>query len=103
VTRGTALSKREIPMDRTTFESELAAAGYGAAVEREREPDRFDGAHAHAFDARLLILAGDFTLTRGGETCTYRAGEAFEVPAGTPHSERCGPAGVRYLVARRYR
>ena len=38
----------------------------------------------------------------GGATRSYRPGESFEVPAGTPHAEAVGDEVLRYTVARRH-
>jgi len=38
------------------------------------------------------------TLTQGGSTHTYGAGERCDVPAGAVHSARMGPRGCRYVV-----
>jgi len=90
-------------MDRETFEAELRAAGYGDIVARDMEAGKFNAEHSHEFDARGLITAGQFTLTCGGAARTYRSGEVFDMAAGTPHIEQCGPAGASYVVGRRYK
>jgi quercetin dioxygenase-like cupin family protein len=90
-------------MDRTAFETRLRTDGFGDIVARDMDPDRFNPEHTHDFDACGLITAGEFTLTCGGAARTYRAGEVFEMAAGTPHSERCGAAGASYVVGRRHR
>jgi quercetin dioxygenase-like cupin family protein len=66
------------------------------------EPREINRAHAHEFDARLLILEGAMTIASEGGERTYRVGDIFAMPAGRPHSETAGPAGVRYLAGRRY-
>ena len=38
------------------------------------------------------------TLTHGGVTRTYAAGERCDVPAGAVHSASMGPRGCRYLI-----
>jgi hypothetical protein len=38
------------------------------------------------------------TLTQGGSTQTYGAGERCDVPAAAVHSARMGPHGCRYLI-----
>jgi mannose-6-phosphate isomerase-like protein (cupin superfamily) len=64
-----------------------------------------DGAHAHyadhthPVDTAHVILDGEMTLTVGGTTTTYRAGDRPpDIPAGAVHSARMGPHGCRYLV-----
>jgi quercetin dioxygenase-like cupin family protein len=54
--------------------------------------------HTHPTISAHLILEGEMTLTQGGKTTTYRAGERADVPAGAVHSARMGPQGCRYVV-----
>jgi len=54
--------------------------------------------HTHAGETAHIILEGEMTLTSGGETRTYRAGERCDVPAGAVHSAQMGPKGCRYLI-----
>ena len=89
-------------MDRTKFENELQAQGYGEVVDRRMEPREINPTHAHEFDARLLVLEGAVTIASEGGDRTYQAGEIYEMPAGRRHSETAGPGGARYLAGRRY-
>jgi quercetin dioxygenase-like cupin family protein len=89
-------------MLRVDFEIELREQGYGEVVDRQMTANAVNPEHAHEFDARLLLLEGEITITRDGNERTYRAGETFEMSAGCRHAERCGPRGVRYLAGRRY-
>ncbi|MEQ9122203.1 MAG: cupin domain-containing protein, partial [Alphaproteobacteria bacterium] len=57
--------------------------------------------HTHDFDARVLVLDGEITNDREDGATTYRAGDAYSVPAATPHTETVGPSGVSYLAGRR--
>ena len=90
-------------MDRTAFERELQAQGYGEVVDRRMEPNKHNSEHAHEFDARVMVLEGEMTIACGGTPQTYRAGDVCAIAAGTPHTEQCGPAGARYLAGRRYK
>jgi quercetin dioxygenase-like cupin family protein len=55
--------------------------------------------HTHPVDTAHVILEGEMTLTCGGTTRTYSAGERPpDVPAGAVHSARMGPHGCRYLI-----
>jgi mannose-6-phosphate isomerase-like protein (cupin superfamily) len=55
--------------------------------------------HTHAVDTAHIILDGEMTLTCGGSTRTYAAGERPpDVPAGAVHSARMGPRGCRYVI-----
>lgn len=88
-------------MDTIDFERALRAEGYDEVLTRVWEPGRIVPEHTHPFDARVLILDGEVTLGCGGRSQTYRRGEIFALPAGTPHTETYGPAGARFLAGRR--
>jgi quercetin dioxygenase-like cupin family protein len=90
-------------MDRTAFERELQAQGYGDIVDRRMDPNHSNPEHAHEFDARVLVLEGAITIGRDGGQRTFRTGEACDITAGTLHTEQCGADGVRYLAGRRYK
>jgi hypothetical protein len=46
-----------------------------------------------------IILDGEMTLTCGGSTRTFKAGERPpDVPAGAVHSARMGPSECRYPI-----
>lgn len=83
------------------FVAQLGAEGFVEVVTVERAAaGRLDD-HAHPFEAKALILDGEITLRVAGEATVYRAGQIFHLPAGMPHAEAYGPAGVRYLVGRK--
>ena len=48
-------------MDRATFEAELQRDGYQIVV-NTMQPDAVNPEHAHDFDARLLVVAGEMTV-----------------------------------------
>jgi len=83
------------------FEAEALAAGADAALERHWAPWQVVAAHAHPFDADGVVTAGQMWLECAGDTRHLRAGDTFHLPAGMPHSERYGPEGASYRVARR--
>ena len=89
-------------MNRAEFETELREQGYAEVADRRMKPNTTNPEHSHEFDARLLILEGKMTITCEGEERTYRAGDTFAMSAARPHTEQCGPEGVRYLAGRRY-
>jgi quercetin dioxygenase-like cupin family protein len=89
-------------MDRQAFTAAARAEGYGEIVDREMPAGFRDPEHQHAFDARILVTAGEFTITMNGAARSYQPGESFEVPAGTPHAEAVGDEALRYTVARRH-
>jgi quercetin dioxygenase-like cupin family protein len=93
---------RRMQMERTAFETELRARGYGEVIDRRMEANALNPEHAHEFDARLLVLEGAMTIASEGKERIYRAGDTFEMSAGCRHSEQCGAEGARYLAGRRY-
>jgi quercetin dioxygenase-like cupin family protein len=76
-------------------------AGADEVLERRYEPGQVVETHTHSFDAQALVTEGEMWLTFGDDTRHLRAGDRFHVPLGTPHSERYGPEGATYWVARR--
>ena len=89
-------------MNRAEFETECRAQGYHEIVDRRMEANTTNPEHSHQFDARLLVLEGEMTITREGREHLYRAGDTFAMDAGCRHAERSGPEGARYLAGRRY-
>ena len=89
-------------MDRTAFETELRAKGYGEVVDRRMDANALNLEHAHEFDARLLVLEGAMTIASEGKERIYRAGDTFEMSAGCRHSGHVvahAPALVGEVVA----
>lgn len=89
-------------MDRATFEQGLKADGY-EPVERRMDANSFNPEHVHEFDARVMLLDGEMTITRPTGAQTFHPGDICELAAGTPHSEQCGPNGALYLAGRRFK
>jgi mannose-6-phosphate isomerase-like protein (cupin superfamily) len=87
-------------MTRAEFETELRREGYEIR-EGEFKPDHHKAAHAHDFDARVLVLDGSVTMVYGNDHVTYGPGDACTVPAGTMHEEHTGAVGARYVSGRR--
>ena len=87
-------------MNRAEFEADLRREGYEIR-EGEIKPNEHRAMHAHAFDARLLVLDGSITLIFNEGRSTYGAGDSCMVPAGTMHEEHTEADGVRYLAGRR--
>jgi quercetin dioxygenase-like cupin family protein len=88
-------------MDRASFEAALTRDGY-EIVSVTMKPDTVNPTHVHAFDARLLVVEGAMTIDReAAPTRTYQAGETFDMPSGTHHSESAGGAGASYVAGRR--
>ena len=89
-------------MNRADFEKRCASEGYAEIVDRVMEPNKFNGEHSHEFDACVMVVEGEMTITRHGKPETFRAGDVCTLAAGTPHTEKCGAAGARYLAGRRH-
>ncbi len=87
-------------MDQAAFETELQREGYQVVV-NTMQPDAINPEHAHDFDARLLVVAGEMTIAAEGKSNTYRVGETFSMTHGCRHSEQAGPEGATYVAGRR--
>ncbi len=85
-------------MNLRDLEKQLHAEGFRHTYVWQDGPDAFYAEHTHASETAHIILEGEMTLTMDGQTHTLRAGERCDVPAGTVHSARMGPAGCRYLI-----
>lgn len=88
-------------MERQAFIEQLSADGYGEPVLVRREPNGQLADHAHPFEAKALVLAGEIRIHAGGEIKIYRAGDVFHLRRDEPHRESYGPDGVEYLSGRR--
>ena len=87
-------------MNIDAFKADLIREGYqpkfSSLPPQQIAPDR-----AHDFDARVMVLGGEITITRDGKAELFRVGDSCSVPAGTMHAEHVGPEGVAYLSGRR--
>lgn len=90
-------------MNQADFERKCQTEGYADIVDRRMEADHFNPEHAHEFDACVLVVDGEMTITRNGQAELFRAGDMCTLAAGTPHTEKCGAAGAHYLAGRRHR
>lgn len=88
-------------MDEKVFRREVEREGYREPVLLEWEAGKFVDTHTHDFDARILVLSGELSVTSDGEERTCGAGDTNSIAANTPHLERVGTQGVSFLVARR--
>jgi quercetin dioxygenase-like cupin family protein len=86
-----------------SFRKRSLDAGADEAVERRWNPDQIAPEHTHEFTADAVVTEGEMWLTLAGETRHLRIGDTFHIDAGKPHSEKYGPAGAVYWVARRNR
>ena len=89
-------------MDETMFRDQALEEGYAEPVVLEYEPDKVIDTHTHDFAASLLILSGKITVTREDGATSCNTGDTFRLAKGVPHSEKAGPEGVRFLVARKH-
>jgi quercetin dioxygenase-like cupin family protein len=85
-------------MKATQLEKQLHSEGFRHIYIWEDGPDRRYADHTHPVETAHIILEGEMTLTMDGRSTRYRAGERCDVPAGTVHAARMGPAGCRYLI-----
>jgi quercetin dioxygenase-like cupin family protein len=83
------------------FRDHALASGADEVMERHWAPGQVVDTHVHAFHADALVTAGEMWLIREDGTQHLRAGDSFQLASGTPHSERYGPEGATYWVARR--
>jgi quercetin dioxygenase-like cupin family protein len=89
-------------MDDTTFRTALARDGFTEVLVRDLPAGQVLADHSHAWDARLLVLAGDMVLTLPDGPSTLTVGQWCEVPMGERHAEHYGSAGTTLLIGRRY-
>lgn len=80
------------------LEKKLHTEGFRHTYVWEDGPDCRYSDHTHPVETAHIILEGEMTLTMGGQSRTYRAGERCDVAAGAVHAARMGPEGCRYLI-----
>jgi quercetin dioxygenase-like cupin family protein len=83
------------------FSVELRKQGLQQFALVDRRPNEALDLHTHPFESQALVLEGEISISTQGRERLYRAGEVFHLDYAQEHSERYGPQGVRYLVARR--
>jgi len=87
-----------MPFDQKSLERQLRDEGFLHTYVWQDGPNAFYSDHTHAMETAHIILDGEMTLSQGGQTRTFRAGERCDVPAGAVHSARMGDGGCRYLI-----
>src|SRR3984957_2717443 len=87
------------PLSREAFQSELRREGF-AVVNGGEQPNFAEDMHAHDFDARIMVLSGEITVSRDATTIVFHAGDSCEIPAGCQHTTKVGPEGVAYIVGK---
>jgi mannose-6-phosphate isomerase-like protein (cupin superfamily) len=88
-------------MNEKALEKKLHDEGFSRTFIWQDGPSADYPDHTHAVETAHIILSGEMTLTIGGASRTYRAGERCDVPAGATHSAHMGPRGCRYLIGER--
>jgi quercetin dioxygenase-like cupin family protein len=83
------------------FRATMLAPGYTEVLERTWAAGTQLQTHAHPFDANALVTHGEMWLEENGVERRLVAGDTFDLARDTPHSERYGPQGATYWVARR--
>ncbi len=87
-------------MNQNEFEADLKREGYevfyGGMQAGHVNPD-----HTHAWDARVMVIGGDITITRNGTAEKFGVGDRCAVSAGELHAEQVGAQGVAYIAGRR--
>jgi quercetin dioxygenase-like cupin family protein len=94
--------RRNGPLTREAFESDLRREGF-EVVHGGQQPNFAEELHAHDFDARIMVLSGEITVTRDNKADTFGAGDHCEIPAGCQHTTSVGPEGVALMVGKAYR
>ena len=82
------------------FQSTAREHGATEVLERRWGPSTVLEPHTHSFAARALVVQGEMWLTVGEATRELHPGDRFELDANVLHSERYGPEGATYWVAR---
>ena len=87
--------------DFTRFRETALAQGFTEVVERVWHPGQVVAEHTHPFEASALVVQGEMWLIVGIETRYLQPGDRFHLAAEQAHSDRYGPEGATYWVARR--
>ncbi len=85
-------------MDEKELEKKLRKKGFARIYVWEDRPHAFYPDHTHGMVTAHIILDGEMTVTSEATTETYKAGQRFDVLAGTVHSAKIGPNGCRYII-----
>jgi mannose-6-phosphate isomerase-like protein (cupin superfamily) len=88
-------------MNEQSMVKQLREEGFAHTYVWQDGPNAHYPDHTHAEETAHIVLAGEMSLTMGGHTQTYRAGDRCDVPAGAVHSAQMGPRGCRYLIGER--
>jgi mannose-6-phosphate isomerase-like protein (cupin superfamily) len=84
--------------DLETLERQLHREGFLRTYVWQDGPNAFYPDHTHPVETAHIMLEGEMTLTQGGASQTFGAGERCDVLAGAVHSAKMGTCGCRYLI-----
>jgi len=87
-------------MNHSDFEADLRREGYQVFY-GGLKADEVNTEHSHDWHARVMVIGGEITITRGGKAETFRVGDSCSVAAGEMHAEHVGPQGVAFIAGRR--
>jgi len=82
------------------FTKTSTANGCTEVLVREWTPNQELAEHTHPFRADALIVQGEMWLITKEQTQHLKVGDTFHLDAHVPHSEKYGPQGAVYWVAR---
>jgi len=88
-------------MDAASFESSLKRDGFNEIATAGFPAGHRLGDHEHPYELRALVLEGEFHIAVDGRESAFRPGEIFVLAKDVRHTERTGPAGVRFLIGRK--
>ena len=83
------------------FTAQAMDDGFDEVMQKEWAPNLVLEKHAHPFDARVQVAAGQVTLELANGSKTYEPGDGFFITRGTEHAELYGPQGATFWVARK--
>ncbi len=83
------------------FQAHAARLGFDEVLERVWAPNKVVQEHTHPFDVHAVVVSGSYHLILNGVSKEFNAGDTFELSRNVPHSERYGPKGCVFWVARR--
>jgi len=87
-------------MNQSEFEADLKREGYGVYY-GGLKPNEVNAEHAHDWNAKIMVIGGEITITRNGHADRFVPGDHCTVAAGELHAETVGPLGVAYIAGRK--
>ena len=87
-------------MNQSDFEADLRREGYQVFYGGLKAGE-VNTEHSHDWDARVMVIGGEITITRGGKAEMFRVGDSCVVATGEMHAEHVGPQGVAFIAGRR--